>query len=243
MATGEIFIRIAAAGFERLTGRLHRAALRAQRRAEEFISIVRVTGELVVEWTQPGEHHQHRDLSPNQAERRAWDLLNEWLTPAQRRSLEDHNCFSVVGSRSGREYQIHKGGAFNVHWRASRGVTAALCFGPGGLPIGDVMLAQKIVLESNEDAALDVANWVFGDPSPHVRCCEGRYFGDWRALAKFATEIKSPLSDNLRFGGTNIIYRGRRVIRDSSARSGCRIVDSFVDPYEHAPIVIPAPGS
>jgi hypothetical protein len=33
------------------------------------------------------------------------------------------------------------------------------CFGPEGeLPIGDVMLAQKIALENNEQAALGVAN-------------------------------------------------------------------------------------
>jgi hypothetical protein len=37
--------------------------------------------------------------------------------------------------------------------------TAAWCFGPEGeLPIGDVMLAQKIALENNERAALALAN-------------------------------------------------------------------------------------
>jgi hypothetical protein len=38
-------------------------------------------------------------------------------------------------------------------------VRAAWCFGPEGeLPIGDVMLAQKIALEKNERAALALAN-------------------------------------------------------------------------------------
>jgi hypothetical protein len=36
---------------------------------------------------------------------------------------------------------------------------AVWCFGPQGyLPVGDVMLAQKIALETNEKAALQVAN-------------------------------------------------------------------------------------
>jgi hypothetical protein len=36
---------------------------------------------------------------------------------------------------------------------------AAWCFGPEGeLPTYDVMLAQKIALENNEHAALEVAN-------------------------------------------------------------------------------------
>ena len=37
--------------------------------------------------------------------------------------------------------------------------SAAWCFGPEGeLPIGDVMLAQKIALENDEMAALALAN-------------------------------------------------------------------------------------
>jgi hypothetical protein len=37
--------------------------------------------------------------------------------------------------------------------------TAAWCFGPEGeLPIGDVMLAQKIALENDEQATLALAN-------------------------------------------------------------------------------------
>jgi hypothetical protein len=40
-----------------------------------------------------------------------------------------------------------------------------LCFMPeGGLPVGDVMLAQKIALELNEKEALAVANDGFRTP-------------------------------------------------------------------------------
>lgn len=50
-------------------------------------------------------------------------------------------------------------------WRKLRGGSrnyaqiAVWCFGPEGyLPVGDVMLAEKIALETDEHAALAVAN-------------------------------------------------------------------------------------
>ena len=48
----------------------------------------------------------------------------------------------------------------NVDELNERGVrTVSYCFGPEGeLPIGDVMLAQKIALENDEQAALALAN-------------------------------------------------------------------------------------
>ena len=48
----------------------------------------------------------------------------------------------------------------NVDELDERGArTAAWCFGPEGeLPIGDLMLAQKIALEYNERGALALAN-------------------------------------------------------------------------------------
>jgi hypothetical protein len=48
----------------------------------------------------------------------------------------------------------------NIDELNERGTRIAVwCFGPEGpLPIGDVMLAQKLALETNEKAALAVAN-------------------------------------------------------------------------------------
>jgi hypothetical protein len=48
----------------------------------------------------------------------------------------------------------------NIDELDGRGARVAVwCFGPEGqLPIGDVILAQKIALETNERAALAVAN-------------------------------------------------------------------------------------
>ena len=57
-------------------------------------------------------------------------------------------------------YRIRPTHQMNVDELNERGVrTVSYCFGPEGeLPIGDVMLAQKIALENDEQAALALAN-------------------------------------------------------------------------------------
>jgi hypothetical protein len=92
-------------------------------------------------------------------EARGQRLLRNWLTPAQLRCYEEHAYFEVVGSHSGRTYRIHHGTQANVEQLDVEGRTAcAWCFVPeGDLVAGDVMLAQKIAIETNEKAALAVA--------------------------------------------------------------------------------------
>ena len=65
-----------------------------------------------------------------------------------------------MGGNSGKHYRIRPTRQMNVDELDDYGVRiAAWCFGrEGDLPIGDVMLAQKIALENNERAALALAN-------------------------------------------------------------------------------------
>jgi hypothetical protein len=93
-------------------------------------------------------------------EARGVTLLGEWLSPEQKAQFDASRCFDVVGCDSGRRYRISHGTGTNVHEidDAGRPVTG-WCFVPSGhLVAGDVMLAQKIALETNERAALAVAN-------------------------------------------------------------------------------------
>ena len=93
-------------------------------------------------------------------ETRGMTLLREWLSPTQRAQFDSSKYFDVVGCESGRRYRIHYGRVTNVHEidRAGQPVTG-WCFVPSGeLVAGDVMLAQKIALETNEQATLAVAN-------------------------------------------------------------------------------------
>jgi hypothetical protein len=93
-------------------------------------------------------------------EARGVTLLRQWLSPEQRAQFDASKCFHVVGCDSGRRYRISHGTGTNVHEidDAGRPVTG-WCFVPSGhLVADDVMLAQKIALETNERATLAVAN-------------------------------------------------------------------------------------
>jgi hypothetical protein len=91
---------------------------------------------------------------------RGMTLLREWLSPTQRAQFDASKSFDVVGCDSRRRYRIHYGRVTNVHEIDGAGQPiTGWCFVPsGGLVAGDVMLAQKIALETNEQAVLVVTN-------------------------------------------------------------------------------------
>lgn len=98
-------------------------------------------------------------MERNTPDARSLRLLRQWLTPEQRAQLDACKSFEVTGSKTGRRYKIHQGLASNVFELDERGFPATgWCFVPSRpLPAGDVMLAQKIALETDEEAALSVA--------------------------------------------------------------------------------------
>jgi hypothetical protein len=104
-------------------------------------------------------HGKSRRALELESNARGLMLLKNWLSPVQLRSYEEHGYFEVVGSDSGVIYRIHHGKQANVEQLDCMGQSVcAWCFVPvGDLVPGDVMLAQKITLETNERAALAVA--------------------------------------------------------------------------------------
>ena len=96
----------------------------------------------------------------NNREARGLRLLRDWLSPCQREQFDTRGHFDVIGCDSGKRYRIHHGTALNVHEIDEAGrLTMGWCFVPNGsLVAGDVMLAQKIALETCECSALAVAN-------------------------------------------------------------------------------------
>ena len=91
---------------------------------------------------------------------RGLNLLREWLSAEQRAQFDRSRCFDVVGCDTGTRYRISYKSGTNVHQLNAAGqLTMGWCFVPSGhLVPGDVMLAQKIALETDERAALAVAN-------------------------------------------------------------------------------------
>jgi hypothetical protein len=93
-------------------------------------------------------------------EERGVNLLREWLSPEQRAQFDANRYFDVIGCDSGKRYRIHYGDTTNVHEIGDDDIpSVGWCFMPvGSLVAGDVMLAQKISLETYEYGALAVAN-------------------------------------------------------------------------------------
>jgi hypothetical protein len=103
-----------------------------------------------------------------QREVRGLELLKEWLSPEQFAQYDAKSYFEVTGCHSGKRYRISRGTSMNIHELDSAGrPRVGWCFAPKGyLVAGDVMLAQKIALETDERGALAVANRFFVPTGP-----------------------------------------------------------------------------
>jgi hypothetical protein len=103
----------------------------------------------------------HDEQAYQQAQEKGLALLQSWLTPEQAAQWESRRQFEVIGCDTGTRYRITtKPGGMNINQLDATGRTAAnWCFGPAGLTVtGDILLAQKIALETMEKKALAVAN-------------------------------------------------------------------------------------
>src|ERR1700722_8414332 len=103
---------------------------------------------------------QREARSNRSPEARGLKLLREWLSPEQRAQFDLEGYFDVIGCDSRKKYRIHYGSSANIVELDDAGVPRiGWCFVPRiPLVAGDVMLAQKIALETNERGAMAVAN-------------------------------------------------------------------------------------
>ena len=99
---------------------------------------------------------------------RGTTLLREWLSPQQRAQFDSFKFFDVIGCDSGKSYRIQYGISANViELDCDSRPHTGWCFVPAGnLVPGDVMLAQKIALETDERSALAVARQFLVPPLP-----------------------------------------------------------------------------
>ena len=102
------------------------------------------------------------------AHERSLNLLVRCLTPAQRAEFKASNAFKVRGE-SGQRYRITYGTTANVEVLSQSGrVVRQLCAGPLDVPTPALMLAQKLMLETEESAFLRIARVVGADVSLQV---------------------------------------------------------------------------
>jgi hypothetical protein len=102
----------------------------------------------------------HSLAEPLLPQDRSFRLLMLNLSAAQRKQWTRYKYFDVIGGETGTRYRIHPGRVLNVtELNGSAGTKRLLCFEPAGrLPLGDVMLSQKIALELFESDTLAIAN-------------------------------------------------------------------------------------
>ncbi len=94
------------------------------------------------------------------AQTRGDALLRSWLSSEQGCQWDLHGYFETIGSHTGKRYRLRRGKEMNIDELDSGGrVVAQWCFAPrGNLVPGDILLAQKIALETMERDALRIAN-------------------------------------------------------------------------------------
>jgi len=97
---------------------------------------------------------------PSIREQRGLKLLREWLSQEQLAQYDAHRYFEDIGCHTGKRYRIRHGiGANIIELDDAALPRTGWCFVPRApLVAGDVMLAQKIALETDERGALAVAN-------------------------------------------------------------------------------------
>jgi hypothetical protein len=88
-----------------------------------------------------------------EARLRAEALLWDWLSPAQRKQYRTRRWFEVT-TASGRRYRVLRGGVVRLHPRGS-----AYCIeATSPVPVADEMLANKLLLETDERRFLATAH-------------------------------------------------------------------------------------
>lgn len=89
---------------------------------------------------------------------RAKALLKAHLDDDQRATFRERQSF-VVRAESGKRYEVGYGSVGNIHEIDEAGKRIhKYCIHPSGVPTEDTMLAQKLLLETDEREFLRVAN-------------------------------------------------------------------------------------
>jgi hypothetical protein len=98
-------------------------------------------------------------LLQRRREERGRKLLREWLSREQLALYEARGYFEVIGCQTGKRYRIYRGNGNNIIELDDAALpSTGWCFVPcDPLVVTDVMLAQKIALETDEQGALAVA--------------------------------------------------------------------------------------
>lgn len=89
--------------------------------------------------------------------KKAKRLLYSMLTDYQKRMYRKHRYFHVI-SQTGKKYRLKHGDTMNVYLIEGDKPVKKYCIHPTNVPVEDTLLAQKLLLETDEKAFLKIAN-------------------------------------------------------------------------------------
>lgn len=109
------------------------------------------------------EQYRKQQEESRLALERARALLLSCMTPEQQDTFTNRSYFDVK-AKSGRVYRLNAGTHGNIHVIDKNGkVIERLCIQPGGVPLGDSLLTQKLMIETAEDIFRQHANITLAD--------------------------------------------------------------------------------
>jgi hypothetical protein len=127
--------------------------------------VIRTPGQVARDEARQMQQEVERAKRLQAAADRAWALLLKHLSPEQRAEVEIEReggltarYFHVVAA-SGRRYQVRIGSHGNVREVDEKGnAVAALCINAANVPQADNALAQKLMIEADEERFRKIAN-------------------------------------------------------------------------------------
>lgn len=124
-----------------------------QIRAREYR---RLEDEVVSLWSEPTKEDKNRHEANTKAEK----FLLEKLSPTQRLDWKTNNFFLVKGNITGISYKLKLGRIYNIEAFLFGKRIGMFCITSknDNIPIYDLLLAQKLLIETDEQAFINMAN-------------------------------------------------------------------------------------
>ncbi len=110
------------------------------------------------------QRHAEQEQKDKAIQARAREIMLQHLTPQQREMVERNNWFIVAGGKSGKRYRIHAnlhkvaGNVELLDAKEEKALARFCCHLQHQYPSHDHHLAQKLMLEWDEDTFLHLAN-------------------------------------------------------------------------------------
>jgi hypothetical protein len=101
------------------------------------------------------DSHWRGDVAQEQAAERARGLLLRLLSPKQRASFEATHAFAATGQKTGHVYSIREERQINITCTTTGDRWCYVC---PDVPICDQLVAQKLLIEGDEERFLSVAS-------------------------------------------------------------------------------------